>query len=71
MAQASKAILPKDVGGPWVRPVCYWCSLAPSRFFLIQGQRIGVSIGGTMNWALRVGAYVTGRVKSTDWNRYR
>ncbi|KAA1474162.1 glycoside hydrolase [Dentipellis sp. KUC8613] len=51
MAQASRAILPRDVNGPW-------------------GQRIGVSVGGELNWALRVGAYVTGRVSSTDWLRY-
>lgn len=51
MAQASRAILPKDVGGPW-------------------GQRIGVSIGGGSDWALVVGAYVTERVLSTDWDRY-
>ncbi|KAF9074611.1 glucan endo-1,6-beta-glucosidase [Rhodocollybia butyracea] len=37
MAQASKAIIPKDVGGPF-------------------GQRIGVSVGGELNWALIVGA---------------
>ncbi|KAF9230954.1 glycoside hydrolase family 30 protein [Melanogaster broomeanus] len=51
MAQASKAILPRDEGGPW-------------------GQRIGVSVGGSLSWALVVGAYVTGRVSSTDWYRY-
>ena len=51
MAQASKAILPRDVGGPW-------------------GQRIGVTVGGSMNWALIVGAYVTGRVNPSDWLRY-
>lgn len=51
MAQASKAIIPKDAGGPF-------------------GQRIGVSVGGSLSWALRVGAYVTGRVSSTDWLRY-
>lgn len=51
MAQASKAIIPKDAGGPY-------------------GQRIGVSVGGSLNWALRVGAYVTHRVSSTDWLRY-
>jgi len=51
MAQASKAILPRDVGGPW-------------------GQRIGVSVGGSLSWALVVGAYKTGRVSSSDWNRY-
>ncbi|KAF9558907.1 glycoside hydrolase family 30 protein [Agrocybe pediades] len=51
MAQASKAIIPKDAGGPF-------------------GQRIGVSVGGSLSWALRVGAYVTGRVSSSDWLRY-
>ncbi|KAG1839309.1 glycoside hydrolase family 30 protein [Suillus subalutaceus] len=51
MAQASKAILPCDVGGPW-------------------GQRIGVSVGGSLDWALVVGAYKTGRVLSSDLNRY-
>ncbi|KAH7882702.1 glycoside hydrolase family 30 protein [Phlebopus sp. FC_14] len=51
MAQASKAILPRDAGGPW-------------------GQRIGVSVGGSLNWALVVGAYVTKRVSSADWDRY-
>ncbi|TFK47117.1 glycoside hydrolase [Heliocybe sulcata] len=51
MGQASKAILPRDVNGPW-------------------GQRIGVSVGGELNWALIVGAYVTGRVSPTDWLRY-
>ncbi|EPQ55645.1 glycoside hydrolase [Gloeophyllum trabeum ATCC 11539] len=34
------------------------------------GQRVGVSVGGAMNWALVVGAYVTGRVSSSDWLRY-
>ncbi|KAI0321320.1 glycoside hydrolase [Amylostereum chailletii] len=51
MAQASRGILPRDVGGPF-------------------GKRIGVTVGGELNWALRVGAYVTGRVSSTDWLRY-
>lgn len=51
MAQASKAIIPKDAGGPF-------------------GQRIGVSVGGSLNWALRVGAYVTGRLSPSDWLRY-
>jgi len=51
MAQASKAILPRDIGGPW-------------------GQRIGVSVGGSLASALVVGAYTTGRVLSSDWNRY-
>ncbi|KAI9058259.1 glycoside hydrolase family 30 protein [Trametes sanguinea] len=51
MAQASKAILPRDAGGPW-------------------GKRIGVSVGGSQNWALRVGAFVTGRANSKDWLRY-
>lgn len=51
MAQASKAIIPKDAGGPF-------------------GQRIGVTVGGELNWALVVGAYVTGRVNPADWPRY-
>ncbi|KAJ6449146.1 glycoside hydrolase family 30 protein [Mycena vitilis] len=51
MAQASKAIIPVDAGGPW-------------------GKRIGVSVQGGLGWALRVGAYSTKRVSSTDWNRY-
>ena len=51
MAQASKAIIPKDVGGPF-------------------GQRIGVTVAGPLSWALRVGAYVTKRVSSSDWSRY-
>ncbi|KAF8797523.1 glycoside hydrolase family 30 protein [Phlegmacium glaucopus] len=51
MAQASKAIIPKDAGGPF-------------------GSRIGVSVGGSLNLTLRVGAYVTGRASSSDWSRY-
>ena len=51
MAQASKAIVPKYVNGPW-------------------GKRIGVSLGGSYSWALRVGAYVPGRVNPSDWLRY-
>jgi len=51
MAQASKAIIPKDAGGPW-------------------GRRIGVSVQGSLSWALRVAAYSTKRISSTDWNRY-
>ena len=51
MAQASKAIIPKDAGGPF-------------------GQRMGVSVGGSLNSALRVGAYVTRRVSASDWPRY-
>ena len=51
MAQASKAIVPKDKNGPW-------------------GQRIGLSVNGGTNWALRVGAYVTHRNSASDWNRY-
>ncbi|KAJ8453512.1 hypothetical protein ONZ45_g19690 [Pleurotus djamor] len=51
MAQASKAILPRDSGGPW-------------------GKRIGVSVGGSLNWALRVSAFVTGRANVADWERY-
>ncbi|KAG6830490.1 hypothetical protein H0H92_000498 [Tricholoma furcatifolium] len=51
MAQASKAIYPKDAGGPY-------------------GQRIGVTVQGSLDWTLVVGAYVTDRVSSTDWLRY-
>ena len=51
MAQASKAILPKDAGGAF-------------------GKRLGVSVGGTLDWALIVGAYVTPRVNPSDWLRY-
>jgi hypothetical protein len=51
MAQASRGVLPRDVGGPF-------------------GIRIGVSVGGSLDWALRVGAYVTGRVNPSDWLRY-
>ncbi|KAK0463046.1 glucan endo-1,6-beta-glucosidase [Desarmillaria tabescens] len=51
MAQASKAIIPKDTGGPF-------------------GKRVAVTVGGSLSWALRVGAYVTGRVSSSDWLRY-
>ncbi|KAF9514583.1 glycoside hydrolase family 30 protein [Hydnum rufescens UP504] len=51
MAQANKAILPKDPGGPW-------------------GQRIGVSVGGSLDWALVVSAFKTARLNSADWNRY-
>lgn len=51
MAQASKAVLPKDSGGPF-------------------GQRIGVNVGGSLSWALRVSAFVTGRASSSDWDRF-
>lgn len=51
MAQASKAILPRDAGGPF-------------------GRRIGVSLGGSQSWALRVSAFVTGRANADDWLRY-
>jgi hypothetical protein len=45
--QASKAIIPKDKGGPF-------------------GRRIGVSVTGSRNSALTVGAYVTNRVSAGD-----
>ncbi|KAK0238073.1 glucan endo-1,6-beta-glucosidase [Armillaria nabsnona] len=51
LAQASKAIIPKDKGGPF-------------------GKRVQVDVGGNLSWALRVGAYVTGRTSSSDWLRY-
>lgn len=34
------------------------------------GQRIGVTVNGDLSWALRVGAYQTERLSSTDWNKY-
>ena len=34
------------------------------------GTRLGVSVGGSLAWGLRVGAYVTHRVSSTDWLQY-
>ncbi|KAG6890657.1 hypothetical protein C0992_000227 [Termitomyces sp. T32_za158] len=46
MAQASKAVYPKDAGGPY-------------------GKRIAVSVQGSLNWALRVEAFVTGRASYT------
>ncbi|PPQ98667.1 hypothetical protein CVT26_013813 [Gymnopilus dilepis] len=51
MAQASKAIIPKDPGGPF-------------------GQRIGVTVQGSLSWALVVGAYVVRRVNPSDWLQY-
>ena len=30
----------------------------------------GVTVGGNEGWALRVGAYATGRVNPSDWLRY-
>ena len=45
MAQTSRAVIPKDPGGPFA-------------------SRIGVTVGGSLNWALRVGAYRTGRTNS-------
>lgn len=51
MAQTSRAVIPKDPGGPFA-------------------QRIGVSVGGSFNWALRVGAYQTGRANPADPNQY-
>lgn len=35
-----------------------------------SAKRIGVTIGGNMNWALVAGAYVTGRAKPSDPFRY-
>ncbi|KAI0712025.1 glycoside hydrolase [Earliella scabrosa] len=34
------------------------------------GQRIGVTVGGSLGWALRVSAYVTERTNPSDWARY-
>ncbi|KAF9526218.1 glucan endo-1,6-beta-glucosidase [Crepidotus variabilis] len=35
-----------------------------------SGQRMKVNVGGSLSWALRVGAFVTGRLNSADWLRY-
>jgi hypothetical protein len=51
MAQASKAIIPKDPDGPF-------------------GQRIGVTVEGSLSWALIVGAYVVNRVNPESWKQY-
>ena len=51
MAQAAKAVLPRDIGGP-------------------GGQRMGVSVGGSLASMLRVNAFVTGRANVSDWKRY-
>jgi len=50
MAQTSRAVIPKDPGGPFA-------------------SRIGVTVGGPLSWALRVGAYRTGRT-SSQLDRY-
>ncbi|KIJ95890.1 glycoside hydrolase family 30 protein [Laccaria amethystina LaAM-08-1] len=34
------------------------------------GQRIGVSVDGPLNWALRVGVYVISRVSLSDWSQF-
>jgi len=34
------------------------------------GQRIGVTVAGSNSWALRVGAYKTGRASSSDPSRW-
>ncbi|KAL1740620.1 glycoside hydrolase superfamily, partial [Schizophyllum fasciatum] len=34
------------------------------------GKRIGVSVGGDLNWALLVNAFVTERTSSSEWLRY-
>lgn len=51
MAQASRAVIPKDSNGPF-------------------GQRIGVTVGGKLNFELRVGAHKTGRARSSDPDRW-
>ena len=35
-----------------------------------HGKRIKVTLGGNLSWTLRVQAYATGRISSTDWQRY-
>lgn len=51
MAQTSRAVIPKDPGGPFA-------------------QRIGVTVGGSLSWALRVGAYKTGRANTANPDRW-
>lgn len=34
------------------------------------GQRIGVTVDGSLSWALIVGAYVVNRVNPADWKQY-
>ncbi|KAH6912001.1 glucan endo-1,6-beta-glucosidase [Coprinopsis sp. MPI-PUGE-AT-0042] len=51
MAQASRAIVPREAGGP-------------------SARRIGVEVQGDLNWALRVGAYVTYCANPADPLRY-
>jgi O-glycosyl hydrolase len=50
LAQAQRAVLPKDADGP-------------------RGKRVKVSVSGGMEWALRVGAYVTGRSDDKEWRK--
>ena len=33
-------------------------------------HRIGVTVGGNLNWGLRVGAYQTGRANPSDPDQY-
>ncbi|KAE9400866.1 glucan endo-1,6-beta-glucosidase [Gymnopus androsaceus JB14] len=47
-----------------------WSAIIPKDVGGPFGQRIDVSVGGELSWALIVGAYVTGRVSPTDWPRY-
>ncbi|KAF8153981.1 glycoside hydrolase family 30 protein [Crassisporium funariophilum] len=35
-----------------------------------SAKRMKVSVNGTNAWALRVGAFATGRIKTADWHRY-
>ncbi|ESK83394.1 glycoside hydrolase family 30 protein [Moniliophthora roreri MCA 2997] len=35
-----------------------------------SAKRIGVSLSGSLGWALRVGAFVTDRSSSSEWSRY-
>ncbi len=51
MAQASKAIIPKDSGGP-------------------SGQRIDVTIGGSLSWAPPRVRLCTARISASDFLRY-
>lgn len=35
-----------------------------------SGRRIKVAVGGSAGWGLRLGAFVTGRLNSSDWLCY-
>lgn len=64
MAQASRAILPRDSGGRLTHAFHTDCLESQALELILMlcvlftgpwGKRIGVTVGGTLNWALRVG----------------